>query len=500
MGVLLMSLQSTKYYLKTIIIVEYIYYLILYGLKLLKDKKYMKIKVCLSLIFGFILLSGTVYAWDISAQFTTTDYEYNSNQLQIFGNVAKDGETYYADLNASDNTYTTSNRYCSYDGKYRYYPDAWDIERKYINSNKYKILVRGRSDADCGKGQPQNAGWIKSNPDSDWKITKVVKCSINSDTYSSNNVLIDTYCNVNKTIGKIEWQSGSGCGGCCLCPDGAGVDIDIVVEKNITPISRTYCGDGTCNGKETPETCSKDCKYYCKDSDGGINYYKKGIVSRCYIREGKKICEAIKPKDFCLQLGGNMLEHYCEKGGGKIESKTYTCPNGCEDGACIRNETRSLKLYRGWNMISSPVTRPISVSEIEKTCELVPYKDYKVWYWDTTIDEWSHPTVLELGKGYYVKVNVDCIVNITGKKFEFERQKIYKGWNMISPGETNLEQILGACEDHLVPYEGYKVWKWNPKTDSWEHPTKFELGQGYYIKSDADCDLSKKVEIPFPNR
>jgi len=147
--------------------------------------------------------------------------------------------------------------------------------------------------------------------------------------------------------------------------------------------------------------------------------------------------------------------------------------------------------------ISSPVNKAISISEIERNCKLIPYKGYKVWYWDTYSGTWTHPTVLDPGLGYYVKVDEDCTANIIGKKFEFEKQKIYKGWNMIAPGETSLEEILGTCKNHLIPYKGYKVWRWNPKTNSWEHPTDFKLGQGYYIKSDADCELSK-IEIPFP--
>lgn len=177
---------------------------------------------------------------DVLAQFSKTDYEYDPKQLQIFGNIAKDGKTYSANLDgSSDDTYTTSYRYCPYDGKYHYYPDAWDIERKYVSPTKYKILVRGNSDADCGKGQPQNTGWIKLNPKSGWRITEVNKCSVSSDTYNSNSKLIDTYCKVDKKQGIIEWQSGSTCGGCCSCPGGASVNIEVIVEKGVTSTSAT---------------------------------------------------------------------------------------------------------------------------------------------------------------------------------------------------------------------------------------------------------------------
>ena len=893
----------------------------------------MKIQAYMLLILGFILLNGTVYAWDISAQFTVTDFEYKSNQLQIFGNIAKDGKTYYAEFDGnSDDTYTKSYRLCSYNEKYYYYPDAWDIERKYIAPNKYKILVRGGSDADCGRGQPQNSGWIKLNPESGWKITKINKCSVSSDSYNSNNKLIDTYCEVNKEEGIVTWQSGSNCGGCCLCPDGAGVNIEIIVEKNATikpycgdgscknisvklvietgdnvtitiagmvyivrivdksdskivievddgiskvvqavqknnsyiinglgiyvneiyqgpnnsgcvltlgednltcpydchpeiikkcptkivtefdksvyyvgdkyhlsvriydrnnnpipnqkfwavtyingskqdidsantnsqgiydskgtidesilgtikfvtyinksncpytsdtdyltvlPKNETaYCGDGICNGNETPETCSEDCKRYCTDSDKGIKFYIKGITESCYIKENGENCKVAY--DFCKD-NKTLTEYYCE--GSKIESQSYSCLDGCKEGACImvnetnntiienitkpvcgdnicenstvqivlnnrenytieirgvqyeivfyienmtqnkgivvinnnsvnveenkdyvisglpiyiysitkwkdqnnsfgasalinlgescytcvedcgycppkcmdgicdsvnltivQNETKNIKyrgkeykitylgysnsthrrkvaiidingvvsdikernsikiagvdlyfggitdsgkaflilgencdscyedcgpcpqipeeqnefhtleLYKGWNLISLPVNKAISLSKIKEYCEVVPYYGHEIWMLNPKTKKWEHPTILTPGYGYYINVQNDCKAIIQGKRYKFEKQKIYKGWNIITPGNNSLGEILGTCKNHLIPYNGYIVWRWNPKTNSWEHPTKFELGKGYYILSDTECELLKNnISLP----
>jgi len=176
----------------------------------------------------------------------------------------------------------------------------------------------------------------------------------------------------------------------------------------------------------------------------------------------------------------NLINESNENNNERTETVTVT-----EKG----EQTCSLKLYKGWNMISSPVNRAISISEIEKSCKLLSYRDYKIWYWNTSSGNWDHPTVLEPGLGYYIKVSEDCTANITGEKFKFKKQKIYKGWNMIAPGEISLGAILGTCNNHLIPHENYLVWKWDPKTNSWKHPIDFELGQGYYIKSDASCNL-----------
>ena len=177
----------------------------------------------------------------------------------------------------------------------------------------------------------------------------------------------------------------------------------------------------------------------------------------------------------------NLITESNESNNERTETVTVTEKKG--------EQTYSLKLYKGWNMISSPVNRTISISEIEKNCKLLSYRDYKIWYWNTSSGNWDHPTVLEPGLGYYIKVNEDCTADIIGEKFKFKKQKIYKGWNMIAPGETSLGAILGTCNNHLIPYKNYLVWKWDPKTKDWKHTTDFELGQGYYIKSDANCNL-----------
>jgi len=167
--------------------------------------------------------------WDVAASFKLSKWK--AYTPQIWGADSVDGATYYSKLSESDNTYKTYNRYCPFDGRNSEYPDSWHIERKYISSNKYKILVRGRSTPDCDVGQPQNTGFVKLNPESGWKITAVNKCTVSEDTQSSNGVFIATWCMADTVNGIVTWQSGSSCAGCCVCGDGALVDIEFTVEK-----------------------------------------------------------------------------------------------------------------------------------------------------------------------------------------------------------------------------------------------------------------------------
>ena len=171
-----------------------------------------------------------VVKWDAAASFKTAKWK--AYTPQIWGNDAVDGATYYTKLEgAGDDTYTTYNRYCPFDGRNNEYPDTWHIERKYVSNGKYKILVRGKSTSDCKVGQPVNTGYVKLNPESGWKITQVDKCTVSQDTQSSNGIYIPTWCMADAVNGIISWQSGSTCAGCCVCGDGAAVDIDITVEK-----------------------------------------------------------------------------------------------------------------------------------------------------------------------------------------------------------------------------------------------------------------------------
>lgn len=167
----------------------------------------------------------------ISGSFLKTDFAYEAKGSHVFGQAAEDGEIYYAELDGtSDDTTITTREYCGWDGRYYDYPTGWNMERKAVSKDKYEIKVYGLSAPDCSLGQPQNTGWFKLDPDSGWKITDTIKCKVNTDN-NSNGEIIDTYCDVDEAAGEVKWQSGSMCGGCCACANGAVVEIDVMVER-----------------------------------------------------------------------------------------------------------------------------------------------------------------------------------------------------------------------------------------------------------------------------
>lgn len=83
------------------------------------------------------------------------------------------------------------------------------------------------------------------------------------------------------------------------------------------------CQYGACIEDADDYIVDKDCI----DSDGGKDYYEKGILTdnKGYTYE-----------DYCTNDNPtvNLLERFCAADGTK-SSIGYLCPNGCEDGACI---------------------------------------------------------------------------------------------------------------------------------------------------------------------
>jgi len=91
----------------------------------------------------------------------------------------------------------------------------------------------------------------------------------------------------------------------------------------------------------------------CTDSDGGKDYYVKGTTygttkctdqSECSPSTVNDECGVCDP--VCHQSETILQEFYCGEDG-YLYVESYTCPNGCEDGACIEEdlgETKTIKI------------------------------------------------------------------------------------------------------------------------------------------------------------
>ncbi len=94
---------------------------------------------------------------------------------------------------------------------------------------------------------------------------------------------------------------------------------------NGTYLCYVGCKDGECITDNTPYTCT--------DTDGGNDYFVKGSVAT------KGNGEQATGADYCTDKD-NLLETNCSKdstGKYTIKMTPYKCPNGCLNGACIKN-------------------------------------------------------------------------------------------------------------------------------------------------------------------
>ncbi len=111
------------------------------------------------------------------------------------------------------------------------------------------------------------------------------------------------------------------------CPDGTEVQYCEIKEQYDE--NGTVIGAG-CLCKTDPSSLCPETR--CKDSDGGKNYYVKGITDPCYCTE--KPCPTCGAwADKCLDES-TLLEYSCDN----LNGEKYACPNGCKDGACVKED------------------------------------------------------------------------------------------------------------------------------------------------------------------
>lgn len=99
---------------------------------------------------------------------------------------------------------------------------------------------------------------------------------------------------IERKIGKVD---------VCECPEGTNWDGDIM-----------ECVDEEFMGN------------FCIDSDGGLNYYEKGILNQTFSPANPK-------EDVCLD-SNTIMEWSCVEEG-TFRFDEYICSNGCVDGACV---------------------------------------------------------------------------------------------------------------------------------------------------------------------
>ncbi len=138
-------------------------------------------------------------------------------------------------------------------------------------------------------------------------------------------------CSSGTQIRKVECQSG-----------GKKVDDNKCFWVKPSTSNSLACKDSSTSLTATPK---KTTTYKCTDTDSGLDYTKKWSVTGIWdfytgdLSDPKLITTHT---DMCLNNYGTtnglpiwLLEYSCDSDGRKT-STDYMCPNGCKDGACVK--------------------------------------------------------------------------------------------------------------------------------------------------------------------
>ena len=173
-------------------------------------------------------------------------------------------------------------------------------------------------------------------------------------------------------------------------------------------------------------------------------------------------------------------------------------------------QTVTVTLDAGWNMISSPTGTPIPIeavgypTSIYSTCKRYP--STPVWHLSSSVPGWQRSDISFLGaarltsiepnKGYWVWVNETCTFTATGNPRPGNAQLVLlTGWNMISnpaSGILTVNDIKGVCGDKVTQINGIPlVWHLDGTTQGWQYSLgsfsglpkieNINAGLGYYI-------------------
>jgi len=123
----------------------------------------------------------------------------------------------------------------------------------------------------------------------------------------------------------------------------AGTTYRIYVDTATGGLAVDQNGNGVMNGEQAPiidinrvtttqETFTQNPACVvppCSESDGGIDYYVKGMG-----KAGSDCC--LNDKGECADTGASVKEIYCDPASPLgFSTITFTCPNGCSEGACL---------------------------------------------------------------------------------------------------------------------------------------------------------------------
>ena len=162
------------------------------------------------------------------------------------------------------------------------------------------------------------------------------------------------------------------------------------------------------------------------------------------------------------------------------------------------NLNYTLHLKNGWNLIGIPIMpEKTNLEEILKPIEgkytdVFTYNDrwnYKSQYMNKWFGDLSE---ILPGKGYWIKVDEDCNLTITGSEIENFSLTLNNGWNLISlPSldEINLDDMDGYTD--VFTYDDRWIYKSSYMNKWFGNLNTLNSGKGYWVKVEEHKIFSK---------
>jgi len=164
---------------------------------------------------------------------------------------------------------------------------------------------------------------------------------------------------------------------------------------------------------------------------------------------------------------------------------------GCaEEYQCVPSPiscvVQSFNIYKGWNLISSPIADITGVAE--DTCGATNGNFY---YYNVGTGKWIVDTVgvrnLQKGIGYWFYSDKNCVVTIVGSgDVMLNDVTLRAGWNHIgSPteGMVNAESVKTRCTSCAGgACSSMKVLWYDPIAKDFKEVSTLEAGKGYHVQ------------------
>ena len=289
----------------------------------------------ISLLFlSFFIISGFAVVYAEETNCTDSDGGYD-----IFTHgICKSSHDTFTDACVSDNAlmeYRCENNSCKTGGA----EYGGVCPAGYICSKSASACVNLSIAEDCQMYKKLYIGYAK---DMDGKLVVEYTSSSTANLEIKLQMMYSAYGveEENETVCAVVSEQCENEGGAVLITGLENFQCTVVTDCNY-PTLEGYSSEYQYYAKIDDKDCPKvsDKKYitptynYCEDYDKGLNYYVRSQIYTYGSDPTLYDCCVDAEGGACKRAGLLLTERYCESK--KPKNFTYSCPNGCKDGACI---------------------------------------------------------------------------------------------------------------------------------------------------------------------